>query len=57
MAEQLDAEMLKFLDLLMHLDVLEQESEWDLMEEMEPDREGDSQPQDSSKKESVNESA
>ena len=35
MAEQLDPEMLKNIDLLLDLDVVENESDWETMEELE----------------------
>ncbi len=35
MAERLDPEMLKNLDLLLAMDVLENEAEWELVEDLE----------------------
>lgn len=35
MDKQLDSEMLKMVDLLLDMDVLEEESDWSLLEEME----------------------
>lgn len=35
MAERIDPEMLKNLDLLLAMDVLESESDWELAEDME----------------------
>lgn len=35
MAERLDPEMLKNLDLLLNMDVAENEKEWDLVEDLE----------------------
>ena len=34
MDEKLDTEMLKVLDVLLNMDVLEQEKEWDILEEL-----------------------
>lgn len=35
MAEQLDEEMLKHLDLLLDMDVVESEADWETVEELE----------------------
>ena len=34
MDEQLDSEMLKMVDVLLDMDLLEEESDWNLLEEM-----------------------